>query len=104
MNKKEVLKIFDLSSLVSLAIATVLVFVFQFTGNTLVVRYALVLYTSAFLLLTIFLLLKTIFCLKKIKIDEGEKELSKKDKIFLFVKLALAFILFVFSLVIFILY
>lgn len=104
MNKKEVLKIFDLSSLISLAIATVLVFVFQFTGNSLVVRYALILYTAAFLLLTIFLSLKAIFCLKKIKIEEDEKELSKKDKIFLFVKLGLSFVLFVFSLIIFILY
>lgn len=104
MNKKEILKVFDLSSLVSLLIATVLVFIFQFTGNSLVVRYALVLYTSAFLLLTVFLTMKVIFCFKKIKLEEDEAELTKKEKIFLCVKLALAFALFVFSLVIFILY
>ena len=104
MNKKEILKVFDLSSLVSLLIATVLVFIFQFTGNTLVVRYALVLYTSAFLLLTVFLTMRVIFCFRKIKLDEDEKELTKKEKIFLCVKLALASALFVFSLVIFILY
>ena len=104
MNKKELLKIFDLSSLVSMAIATILVFIFQFTGDSLTVRYALVLYTSAFLLLSVFLALKTIFCFRKIKIEENEAELSKKDKIFLCIKLALAVVLFVFSLVIFILY
>ena len=101
---KELLKIFDLSSLVSMAIATILVFIFQFTGDSLTVRYALVLYTSAFLLLSVFLALKTIFCFRKIKIEENEAELSKKDKIFLCIKLALAVVLFVFSLVIFILY
>ena len=104
MNKKEILKVIDLSSLVSLAVATILVFVFQFTGNALTVKYALVLYTSAFLLLSIFLAIKTIFCFKKIKIDDEEVELTKKDKTFLCVKLALSVILFVFSLVIFILY
>ncbi len=104
MNKKEILKVFDLSSLVSLLIATILVIIFQFTGNSLVVRYALVLYTSSFLLLTVFLSIKTIFCFKNIKIDENEAELTKKEKIFLCVKLALAAMLFVFSLIIFILY
>ena len=48
--------------------------------------------------------MKVIFCFKKIKLDEDEVELTKKEKIFLCVKLALAFALFVFSLVIFILY
>lgn len=104
MNKKEILKVFDLSSLVSLAVATVLVFIFQFTGNSLTIKYALVLYTSAFLLLSIFLVIKTIFCFKKIKIDEDEVELSKKDTIYLCIKLALSVVLFIFSLVIFILY
>ncbi len=104
MNKKEILKVFDLSSLVALAVATVLVFIFQFTGNSLVVRYALVLYTASFLLLTVFLAVKTVFCFKKIKLDEDEADYTKKQKIFLCVKLALALVLFVFSLIIFILY
>ena len=104
MNKKEILKVFDLSSLVALAVATVLVFIFQFTWNSLVVRYALVLYTASFLLLTVFLAVKTVFCFKKIKLDENEEDYTKKQKIFLCMKLVLALVLFVFSLIIFILY
>ena len=49
MNKKDILKTLDISSFVSAIIATVLVLIFQFTGNVLVMKYSVIMYVVCFL-------------------------------------------------------
>lgn len=105
MNKKEILKTLDLASIVSIAVATLLVIIFQFTGNSTIVKVALVLYSASFLIATVFFALKTYFVYAKSKCnDEIMFELDKKQKAFLITKLCLSFLVFVFALVVLILY
>lgn len=106
MSKKELLKILDLSSMVSIAIATILVLVFEFSGSATVMRYSLVFYTASFLLLTTFFATELVFTLKKVTLSENEQpmELTKKQLVLQCVKLGLAFAVFVFALIILIIY
>lgn len=105
MSKKEILKTLDLAGLVSIAVATLLVVIFQFTGNTNVVKVALVLYAAAFLIATTFFALKTYFVYKKAECDGAVMfELDKKQKAFLITKLCLCFVIFVFTLIVLIMY
>ena len=105
MKKKDILKTLDIASLVSIFIATVLVIVYQFSANYQVIRFSIVMYAAAFLILTVFYAIKTYFVFAKTKEDGIEIfNLSKKEKGFLIAKLALSGIAFVFTLVILILY
>lgn len=106
MSKKELLKILDISSMVSIAIATILVLVFEFSGSAGVMRYSLVLYSASFLLLTTFFGAELVFMLKKVQLEENEPPvpLTKKQIVFQCVKLGLVFAVFVFALIILIIY
>lgn len=105
MNKKEMLKTFDLAGFVSLVIATILVLIFQFTGNIQVVKMSLVMYAVAFFILTVFFALKTYFGFAKTKQNnELIVNLEDKQKGWMIAKLVLSVIVFIFSLVVVILY
>lgn len=104
MNKKDFLNILDIASIVSICIATILVFVFQFTGSFNVIKFSLIMYTASFLILSVFYCTKLVFVCKNIAIDTPVIINAKNEKIVLSIKFALSIIAFVFALVILILY
>ena len=114
MNKKDILKTLDISSFVSAIIATVLVLIFQFTGSVAVMKYAIIMYTVCFLILTIVLSIKVYMTFsKKYQAEmveeqtaEGEKtdENDTKKKTLSIVYLVLSALAFIFTFVILILY
>ena len=105
MNKKEILKTLDIAGFVSLAVAPILVFIFQFTGNAQVVKTALVMYAVAFLIITTFYSIKLFFGCKGIKENnEFVVIFEDKQKAITIAKLVCSALVFVFSLVVVILY
>ena len=105
MNKKDILKTLDIASMVSIFIATLLVFIYQFVGEYQVVRFAVIMYTASFLILTVFYALKTYFVFSKAQTEEGLiSEQTTKDKAFLITKLVLSVLAFVFTLIVLILF
>ncbi len=105
MNKKEILKILDIASIISIFIATLLVLIYQFVGEYQVIRFAIIMYTASFLILTVFYLLQTIFVFKNATQDGKPMfVMEKSDKIWLVAKFVLAALAFVFTLTILILY
>ena len=105
MSKKDILKTLDLASLISIVIATILVVVFEFVGSYSVIKFAIVMYTAAFLILVVFYSLKLYFSCAGTE-ENGEKiiEQTKKEKGFLIAKLVLGAIAFALTLVVLILY
>ena len=105
MNKKDILKTLDIASIVSIFIATLLVFIYQFVGEYQVVRFAVIMYTASFLILTVFYAIKTYFVFSKTQ-ENGEMmfEQTTKDKSFLITKLVLSALAFVFTLIVLILF
>ena len=113
MSKKDIFKILDISSFISAIIATVLVLIFQFTGNTLIMKYSIVMYVVCFLMLTIVLSIKVYMAFsKKYQVEmteeniEGEnfEENSAKKKTLSIVYLVLSALAFIFTFVMLILY
>ena len=105
MNKKEILKALDIAGIIAILIATVLAFVYQFVAEYQVIRFSIIMYTSAFAILTVFYAVKTFFVFKNIAEDGVALfNMSKKEKGFLITKLVLSAIAFVFTFVILILY
>lgn len=104
MNKKDILKVLDIASLVSIAIATVLMFVFQFNGDINLVKYSTVLYVASFLMLSAFYSMKVFFAFSPKTKDDIDFACDKKQKAFLITKLVLAVIAFVLTLIILIMF
>lgn len=106
MNKKDFLKTLDLASFVAIIIATILVFVFQLNGEYMVIKFAIIMYTASFALMTVFYSLTLFFNLKKTTQNDElvVEDMNKKQRAFLITKIALSAIAFVFTLVIVILY
>lgn len=113
MNKKDILKTLDIASFVSAIVATILVLIFQFTGNVLIMKYSIVMYVVCFFMLTIVLSIKVYMTFsKKYQVEmaeeniEGEnfEENSTKKKILSVVCLVLSVIAFIFTFVMLILY
>lgn len=113
MNKKDILKTLDIASFVSAIVATILVLIFQFTGNVLIMKYSIVMYVVCFFMLTIVLSIKVYMTFsKKYQVEmaeeniEGEnfEENSTKKKILSIVCLVLSVIAFIFTFVMLILY
>ena len=109
MNKKDILKTLDIATFVSAIVATVLVLIFQFTGNVLVMKYSVVMYTVCFLILTIVLSFKVYFAFsKKEQIEENQTENLEQDdtkkKTLSIVYLVLSALALIFTIVMLILY
>lgn len=105
MNKKDVLKILDISSLVSIVLATLLVVIFEFTGQSLLVKYAIVLYLTSFLIAIVYFSLQLVFTSKKYNLTESsDLETQKIKKVGFIVKLILLSLASVFTLIVLILY
>jgi hypothetical protein len=106
MNKKEILKVLDIASLVSIVIATVLVLLFEFTGLSLLVRYSIVFYTASFLIAIVFFSLRLYYGRKKYSENSEHAifEFQSGQKAFTITKLVFVSIAFVVSFVVLILY
>ncbi len=104
MKKRDIIRILDIASMVSIIIACVFVVVYQSTGGSSYIRFAVVMYTASFLILTVFYSIKTYFVYAK-TMEENQVifELSKKEKAYLIAKLVLSAIAFIFTLIILIL-
>lgn len=93
-NKRKFLNILDISSFVSLVIATILVVVFEFTGNTTVLKISVYMYEVCVLMLLVFVASKIYFVYKKEETKDEIFVLTKKQKVWLFVRFALTLLLF----------
>lgn len=97
MKEKKILHYLDLSSLVSLVICAVLILVFQSKGSSSIFEYVVAFFIVALALL---MAIYIIFIIKSLKKDNNEKEskelfeLSKKEKIWISIKIGILFILF----------
>ncbi len=104
MNKKELFKIFDLASFISLIIATISVIIFEIIGTYFYIKFALIMYTAALLTLSVLFAMKLYFSTKK---DENKDEmfvLDKKQLGLLIAKLVISVIVFIFTLVVLIIF
>lgn len=129
MNKKDLIKTLDIASFVSAAVATILVVIFEFSGNYLFMKYSIVLYAACFLTLTILQAISVyeIFNQKQTdetnnlieseehadnideviedsKINNQDEKSSKKNKIKSIIFLVLASLAFIFTCVLLVLY
>ena len=105
MKKKDILKTFDLASLVAIVIATILVFFYEFFGVGNLITATLILYASAALSLLIFNILRLLYFVKDIKEDDVciiDKSIEKKST--LIVKIILSSIIFAFIMVVLIMH
>ena len=107
MNKKEVIKTLDISSFVSAVIATLLVLIFEFTGEYMVMKVSIVMYAACFLILITMLSIRVYNTFKKKEVVEGE-EVSEtsitKQKVTAILLLAGVCVAFIFTCTLLILY
>ena len=61
MSKRDILKTLDNSSYISLIAGAVLVFIFEFTANLLLLRLSIILFGAAFLILCVLSTMKLVF-------------------------------------------
>ena len=106
MNKKDFLKTLDIASFVAIVIATILVFIFQFNGEYMVVKFAIIMYTASFALMATYYSITLFYNLKKTTQNNElvVEDMNKKQRAFLITKSVLSAIAFIFTLVIVILY
>lgn len=94
MKKENILKILDIASFVTLIVATILVVVFELTGNMFVMKFGIYMYEVCLLLLLVFTALRIFFVYKKEENKDETFVLSKSQKVWLFVRLALIIVAF----------
>lgn len=104
MNKKEILRILDLASFISLIIATVAVIIFEIVGTYFYIKFALIMYTVAMLILSVFFAIKLYYSVKKQENKEEMFVLNKKQLGILITKLVLSIVVFLFTLVVLIVF
>ena len=110
MNKKEIIKILDIASFAALAIATILVVIFQFTGEYMVMKFSIVLYAVCFLILSVMLGFKVYSLFqnntKEASTEENQDENkpTKKQKALAILCFVLAILAFAFTCVLLALY
>lgn len=103
MTKKNMLKSLDAGSYFSLIIASVLVLLYEFIGEVLIMRFSIILFGAAFLMLVALCVMKLIFMKNETK--EGDEILVEKtseSKPWLYVRLVFSAICFAFTVVFFV--
>ena len=93
-NKKKILRIFDITSFVSLIAATILVLIFEFGGSVTILQVSMYLYGVCALALLAFSASKIAFVYKKEETKDEMFILTKSQKAWLFVRTALSVLLF----------
>ena len=104
MKKKDIIKTIDIASFTAAIVATILVLIFQFTGENLVMKFSIVFYEVCFLALAVVFGFKVYDTFAKKSNDENKEPVSKKDKIMVIAFLSLACVAFVFTCVLLVLY
>ena len=95
MSKRDVLKTLDNSSYVSLIAGAVLVFIFEFTANLLLLRLSIILFGAAFLILCVLSTMKRVFMKNETKEnDELLVDKTKEKKSWIIVRLVFGSIFF----------
>ena len=95
MSKRDVLKTLDNSSYVSLIAGAVLVFIFEFTANLLLLRLSIILFGAAFLILCVLSTMKLVFMKNETKEnDELLVDKTKEKKSWIIVRLVFGSIFF----------
>ena len=102
MSKKNLLKILDYSSYVSLIIASFFVLFYEVLGEPVLMKLSVVMYGAAFLMLVALCVIKLIFIKNEVK-ENDEIIIDKtQERIpWIYVKLVLATICFAFTVVFF---
>lgn len=103
MNKKDIIKTLDIASFISAVVATILVFIFQFNGQNLVLKYSIIMYAVCFLTLAVMIGFKvhTVFSKKK---TEDDVNYDVKQKTWVVIWFALAIVAFIFTVVLLAIY
>jgi len=95
MSKRDILKTLDNSSYVSLIAGAVLVFIFEFTANLLLLRLSIILFGAAFLILCVLSTMKLVFMKNETKEnDELLVDKTKEKKSWIIVRLVFGSIFF----------
>lgn len=100
MSKKDILKTLDTSSYVSLLAGAILILVFEFTANLIILKLAMILFGAAFLILCTLCSTKLYFMDKEIKEkDELLVDKTKESKPWTIVRTVLSGAMFVMMIV-----
>ena len=75
MSKKEIIKTLDIASFISVIVATILVLIFEFTGEYLVMKYSIIMYDVTFLTLVVVLA----FRVHNVFLNQTQKETESKQ-------------------------
>lgn len=95
MSKRDILKTLDNSSYISLIAGAVLVFIFEFTANLLLLRLSIILFGAAFLILCVLSTMKLVFIKNETKEnDELLVDKTKEKKAWIIVRLVFGSIFF----------
>lgn len=81
MTKKDIIKTLDIASFIAVIVATILVFVFQFTGEYLVMKYSIIMYDVTFLTLVVVLSFKVYEVFSKKEIVDAEKKEAETENV-----------------------
>lgn len=102
MTKQNLLKILDIGSYVSLIIASILVLLYEFVGEAVLMKVSVVVYGVAFLMLVVLCVMKLIFMKHDAKEnDELLVDKTKEKTALIYVKLVFGAICFAFTVVFF---
>ena len=83
MNKKDVLKVLDIAGLFAVVLASLLVLIFEFTGTSILVKYAIAFYVAGFAIATVYFSIMTYNAFKtnnKEQLQEAEIETNQNDE------------------------
>jgi len=95
MTKKNMLKSLDAGSYFSLIIASVLVLLYEFIGEILIMRFSIILFGAAFLILCVLSTMKLVFMKNETKEnDELLVDKTKEKKSWIIVRLVFGSIFF----------
>lgn len=95
MSKRDMLKTLDNSSYTSLIAGAVLVFIFEFTANLVLLRLSIILFGAAFLILCVLSSMKLVFIKNETKEnDELVVDKTKEKKAWIIVRLVLGAVFF----------
>lgn len=100
MSKKNLLKTLDISSYVALVLGAILMVVFEFTAVLLLFKFSIILFASAFLMVTVLCSLKLVYIKNGAKEqEEFVVDVTKEKKSWIITKLVLYAFCFVIMLV-----
>ena len=95
MSKKNILKILDYASYVSIVLGAMLVLFFEFFAGITLLKLAIISFGASFLILIVFSIMKLYFMQNEIKEDdELLVDKTKESKAWIIVRLSLSIVLF----------